>query len=228
MKYKSPVYSEASGAIGGLVYSHNAGGQYVRVRRTPTDPATGPQMTIRSIISSLVNLWGNTLTALQRTAWDTYASNVPLPDVFGDPRLRSGINHYVRSNTPRLQSAHSRIDDAPTVFNLGEYTLPTFAVDAALNKVSITFTEADDWRSEDGAYMLLWGSRPQNPTINFFKGPYKNMANIVGDSGAPPTSPHEVGVPYAFVAGQKAFFRINVTRADGRLGTVTRNFCTAA
>jgi len=222
MRFKSLVLAQASGSTGGLTYSHNAGGMYVRQRTVPTDPNTVAQATIRAIVASLVNHWVNTLTADQRTAWNTYATNVPLNDVFGDPRERSGINHYVRSNTPRLQGAQTRIDDGPTIFDLGEFTSPTFAILAATNKVEVTFNDNDDWVSEDNAILLIWGSRPKNPTINFFKGPYKNMQGIPGSSGAPPASPVEVGIPYAFIVGQKGFLRCNVSRADGRLSTPFR------
>lgn len=222
MRYISSVLPQASGSLGGMVWSHNAGGNYIRARATPTDPGTAAQVAIRGFVSSLVNLWTDTLTADQRTAWNVYAANVPLPDVFGDARYRSGINHYVRSNVPRLQNSMTRIDDGPTIFNLGEYTAPSFVINAALNTVSVTFATGDDWVSEDDAAMLLWGSKPQNVTINFFKGPYKNMVNVNGDSAAPPTSPADVGVPYAYTAGQKGFLRANVSRADGRLSTPFR------
>lgn len=228
MKYKSLVYSEASGSIGGITYSHNAGGQYTRVRRTPTDPGSQPQFTIRSIVGALVNHWVDTLTTAQRNAWATYAANVPINDVFGDPRHRSGINHYVRSNVPRIQAGAPRVDDGPTIFNLGSYTLPTITASESTQEISVAFTVADDWVDEDDSYLIAWSSRPQNPTINFFKGPYRLLGSVEGDSAAAPTSPEAIASPFAFVEAQKLFAKFNVSRADGRLSLVTRNFCTAA
>lgn len=219
MRFKSPILSQASGSVGGATYSHNAGGMYIRNRSIPTDPNTGPQAAIRALVASLVNHWVDTLTQTQRDAWNTYAANVPLIDVFGDPRFRSGINHYVRSNVPRQQIGQTRIDTGPTIFDLGQYTHPSLVIKAALNKFEFTFTDTDDWCSEDGAMMLIWGSRPKNASINFFKGPYKAMPPILGDSVTPPTSPVEIGVPYPYVVGQKGFARVTVSRADGRLST---------
>lgn len=222
MRFKSPIVGAVSGSIGGTTYAHNAGGMYMRARATPTDPGRPAQMVIRGIVASLVNHWVNTLITAQRSAWEGYAENVPLPDVFGDPRYRSGINHYVRSNVGRLQRGLTRIDDGPTTFNLGQFTSPTFAVNGSLNVFVITIVNTDDWANETGSYMLVWGSRPQNPTINFFKGPYKSMVPIAGDDETPPENENSIGVPYVYVPSQKGFLRVNVSRADGRLSTPFR------
>ncbi len=219
MRFKSPILSQASGSIAGATYSHNAGGMYMRQRATPTDPNTALQSAVRAIVSSLVNLWSSTLTADQRAAWATYAENVPLNDVFGDPRFRSGLNHYVRSNVPRLQVGITRVDDGPTVFNLGEYTAPSITIAAATNEFDLTFTEADDWVTEDDSNMLIYASSPKAATINFFKGPYRFASRAAGSVGAPPASPITFNTLEPFTAGQKGFFRVNVSRADGRLGT---------
>ena len=71
--------------------------------------------------------------------------------------------------------------------------------------------------------MFLYVSRPQNPGINFFKGPYRFAGQILGNSTTPPTSPFAVSVPFPIVTGQKLFARLNVSRADGRLATDTRS-----
>jgi hypothetical protein len=228
MRFKSGVLAEASGSVGGYTYSHNAGGQYIRQRSIPTDPNTSQQQAVRSSIAQLVNAWVNALTADQRAAWNTYAANTPISDVFGDPRNRSGINHYCRSNTPILQAALTRVDDGPTVFNLGDYTEPSVAFDAAADEVDVTFDNTDDWANEDGAAMLVYCSRPQNPSVNFFKGPYRYAGKIAGDGETPPTSPASIALPFDVAAGQKVFARIVVVRADGRLSTPFRGGAIAA
>lgn len=227
MRYKTGVLGPASGSVGGWTFSHNAGGAYVRVRTTPTNPNTSFQQTVRALVSSLVNHWANTLTAVQRAAWDTYAANVPLPDVFGDPRYRTGINQYIRSNTPRLQAGYGRVDDGPTVFNLGEYTQPTFALDQATQQLTMTFNDTDDWCGEDSSAMYLYHGDAKAPTINFFKGPFRYGDTIAGSVGSPPASPIVRSYIFQVVTGAKYYIRANVTRADGRLGSPTIGFCIA-
>lgn len=228
MRFKSVILGPASGSVAGLTYSRNAGGQYIRARSTPTDPATSYQQTVRAAVASLVNLWKDTLTAAQRAEWDLYAENVPLPDVFGDPKYRTGINHYVRSNVPRIQAGSPRVDAGPGIFDLGDYTAPSFGFDATANEVDVTFVNTDDWAGEDDSDMLVYCGRPQSPTINFFKGPYRYAGKIEGDAITPPTSPAAIGLPFAIIAGQQGFARIVVSRADGRLSTPFRGSAIAA
>jgi hypothetical protein len=221
--FKGLLVSKVSGSIGGLTFSHNKGGPYIRNRATPTNPGTPQQEVVRVTVGALAARWNETLTAAQRAAWDTYANNVFLTDPFGDPRKVPGISHYVRSNVPRIQAGGAYVDDAPTVYNLGEYTPPTFAADAAATEVDVTFAEGDDWVSEDNAKMLVYASRPQNPGITFFKGPYRLAGSVDGASALPPTSPVTLSLPFAVQAGNKVFYRVAVLRADGRYSLSFRN-----
>lgn len=229
MKFKPVLGSEMSGSIGGITASHNLGGSYFRNRVIPTNPNTPQQQTIRSLVGQLTSLWLNTLTAAQRLAWETYAANVPLLNVLGEPINVTGLNMYVRSNVPRVQAGATRIDAGPTTFNLGDFT-PITVVNAteAGQTFDVGFEAADDWAGEDDAHLLVYASRGQNASINYFKGPYRFAESVDGDSATPPTSPATMAAPFAFVAGQRLFFRGQVSRADGRLSLSQRLFQAAA
>jgi len=229
MKYEPTLAAAASGKLGGMVFSHNAGGQYVRAYVIPTNPGTPQQEVIRVATAQLTTLWLNSLTQAQRDNWEAYAAAVPITDNTGNPRFIKGLPMYVRSNVSRIQEGLPRNDDGPTILNLGEYTIPTFdAPDASADTVDVNFTVGDDWVGEDDSAMLIYASRGQNATINYFKGPYRLAGAILGDATTPPTSPATITLPFAVVAGQRVFFRARVTRADGRLSTDFRNFGTAA
>ncbi len=224
MKFKSQLVTEASGSIGGTTFSRNRGGMYIRARALPINPNTVQQQVIRSAVALLASAWLNILTLVQRTAWDLYALNVPLLDRLGEPRNVGGIAMYVRSNVPRIQAAQSRIEDAPTIFNLGAYSpmelLPPS--EAAQDVVLDLITDPplpDEWLSEDGAFAFIYTARPQNQSINFFKGPYRFAGLVAGNATTPETYPLTAAVQFPFVADQKVFVRVNVSRADGRLGT---------
>lgn len=222
MIFKSALVTQASGSVGGVTLSHNAGGMYMRARTIPTNPNTVNQQTIRGLVSQLSNLWGTTLTPAQRDLWDVYAANVPLTNALGDPITVSGLNMYVRSNVPILQAGLPRVDAGPTTFDLGDYTNPSFALDEPADEVDVTFTEADDWVGEDDAAMNVYCSRPQALTINFFKGPYQLAGSILGDGTTPPTTPAAIGLPFPVSTGQRVFCRASVVRADGRLSSPFR------
>lgn len=229
MLFRPLLGTDLSGSVGGIVASHNRGGAYFRNRSIPVNPNTPQQQVVRGFLAALTSLWGDTLTEVQRDAWDTYALNVPLPNAIGEPRNVGGLPMYIRSNVPRLQVALPRVDDAPIDFNLGEFTNPSFdTFVASAETYNVNFTEADAWVGEADSAMLLSSSRPQNPSINFFKGPYRSDAPILGSVGSPPSSPVVTLASFAFGIGNRVFVTARVSRADGRLSLPFRGFGTGA
>jgi hypothetical protein len=218
MKFKSALVTEASGSIGGMTASHNKGGLYLRARAIPTNPNSPQQQVVRGFVAQLAGLWSDTLTVAQRFGWDLYASVVPLPDPIGEPRDVGGLPMYIRSNVPRLQAGLARVDDAPTIFNLGSFTNPevdNFA--AATDEFDVSFSDTDNWVDEDGSAMLILSSPPQNQSINYYKGPYRFAGAILGDAITAPTSPATISAAFPFSVDQRVFVQIRITRADGRL-----------
>lgn len=222
MLFESQIISRGSGSIGGLTASHNKGGNYFRARVTPVDPGTPFQVFVRTILAALVNLWQNSLTQVQRDAWDVYATNVQLLNPFGAARTVTGLNMFTRVNVPRIQAGASTVLDAPTIFNTGEFTVTNTTFQAAAG-IFIFFTQADTWANETGSIMLLYVSRPQNPGIKFFKGPYRFVGSVVGDAGGLPEDNKNFPTPpFPFVQGQRVFSKVSVARIDGRLSTIQR------
>lgn len=212
------VGTAGSGSIGGVTYSRNRGGAYARARVIPVNPGTPFQSAVRGLLAQLTSLWQTALTAVQREAWDTYALNVPLPGPLGEPRNVGGLGMYIRSNVGRLQALMPRVDTAPVIQNLGDYTPPSvISVTAAGPLISIGFEPLDDWANEDDAAMLLYTSRGRPPTTNYFKGPYRFAGKIDGDAITPETSPFALVGAFSVAVGNKTFIRAVVTRADGRL-----------
>lgn len=216
MKYKGILAAAASGSIRGVTASHNRGGQYFRGRTVPSNPNTAQQQAVRSAMAALSPRWGSLLTPAQREAWDAYALATPITNAMGDPINAGGLGMYIRGNVPRINSGLDIVDDAPTVYNVGDFTPPTFAApDASLGSVSIAFENGDEWASEVGSAMLIYASRPTSPSINYFKGPYQYAGRINGAS-SPPSSPVVITLPFPVAVGQKVFFKANVSRLDGR------------
>jgi len=223
MLIKSAILTQGSGSLGGLTASHNRGGLYLRARTIPTNPNTPAQQEVRGFMSTLTSLWANTLTPAERTAWDTYAAAVPVINALGDPIILSGLNHYVRSNVPRLQGGMPRVDTGPTIFNLGDFTQPSgITGDGTADELDVAFDNTDDWANEDDAAMLIYGSRDQGLTINFFKGPYRYAGPILGNGTTPPTSPAAVSSAFVLTAGSNVHSKVIVSRADGRLSAPFR------
>ena len=216
------LFTQISGSFGGLTGSHNRGGLYIRARTIPTDPGSLAQVFLRNIFGDLSNKWQTLLTTLQRTAWETYAANVPITGPLGDPLQLTGQQQYVRSNTGRVQAGLPRVDDGPTVFALGELSPVAITVAAGGADISVAYEDADGWVNEDDGALIILAAREQAQTVNFFKGPYRSIDPVLGEVLMPPTSPASRSTPFDVTAGQNYFGRYRVTRADGRLSAAQR------
>lgn len=226
MLFNGTLIAEASGRLGGVIFSHNAGGQYIRAGTIPTNPNTPFQQVVRTAVSSLTSSWRSILAAAQRAAWDLYASNVPVTNRIGKQVNISGLAMFVRSNVARVQAGEDAVITAPGIFNLGVFTRAN-ALNAteAAQTIDIGFAPTlpeDPWLSQTGSFLLAYVSRPQNPSVLFFKGPYRFAGSLQGDV-VPPTAPFVVNVPFAFVEGQRVFTKSVVTLADGRYTSSIRS-----
>jgi hypothetical protein len=221
VKFKSQVYTEASGSIGGITYSHNKGGLYTRARTIPTNPGSSYQQTIRGYVQELTNKWVTVLSSAERDAWAVYADAVLIPDSLGEPRKIPPLAHFIRCLVARYayeMRPATTTYNAPVIFDLGgDWAPPVLSIAAATDIASVAFQTGDAWVTENGACIAAAFSRPQNASINYFKGPYRYAGRTAGNAGAPPASPATFNLPFKCVAGQKIFGLIRVSRADYRL-----------
>jgi len=222
MKFTSQIIAAGSGSIGGCVYSRNRSGPYIRNRSIPVNPGSDFQSAIRGAFATLVARWTEILTAQQRDSWDSYAIAVPVTDALGRSITLTGQNHYIRSNTARIEFGYAPIDDGPTVYDLGSFTNPSIVADSSAVTIAVTFDNTDAWADEDNAAMFIYAGRPFSASRNFFKGPYRAMVPIEGVTGTPPTSPQTKTAPFPMAAGNKVGFACRVSRADGRLSSMFR------
>lgn len=224
MLWKGSIITAASGKMGGIVASHNAGGQYFRQYRVPTNPSSIYQEAVRNAVATLTTRWTAVVTLNQRAAWAVYAQNVSVSNPLGDTNLNSALSWYCACNVPRIQAGVSVIDAGPTVFTMANLTPPVATITAAGTTASLAFTNTDAWANEAGGYLLVYASRPQSPGINFFKGPYRYAGKVTG-AGTPPTSPATITLPFVSgPAGSRQFFQVRAVRADGRISAPFRIF----
>ena len=192
MKFKSHIVTQVSGSVGGTTYAQNQGGMYMRARSIPTNPNTSFQQSYRQFFKTVMNAWTNTLTAAQRAAWSTYAKNTPVINSLGSSIILGDNAMFLRTNGPALQNGISLFASAPTTFDLGAFTAPVPTITHATTSMSVAFTTGDTWNTAGGA-LLLYASRAQNGSINFFKGPFRLVGKISGGA----TSPQTFTLPFA-------------------------------
>lgn len=215
MLYLSPVYSQASGSIAGVTYSHNRGGLYTRARKTPTDPNSTRQQAVRVQMGVLAPAWAG-MTAAQRAAWNEYGANVAMTNKLGQSVYLTGQQHFVRSNVPRLQAGVAMILAAPVIFDLGTFTPPTIASASDTPELTIGYTNTDDWAIAVGGYMLVYQGAPQGAGRSFFRGPFRYAGKEAG-AVVPPTSPFDATPQFTMTAGQLQWVQVRFIQTDGRL-----------
>lgn len=215
--------TEMRGSMAGNVYSRNRYGAYMRARTKPTNPNTARQAAVRGYMQNLTTRWAQTLNAAQRAAWNLYGSNVVMTNRLGESINLSGYNHYVRSNTWRLDLGQTIVDAGPTVFELpeGDGTI-AIAASEATQQVTVTFDDGLDWCSEDDAGIMILQGIPQNAQRNFFGGPFRGRSAKMGNAGAPIVSPQDFAAIVPFAEGQHLWVQFRVLRADGRLSAPFR------
>lgn len=215
--------TQLSGAIGGSVYARNRSGAYVRANTKPINPNTSLQQAVRQAMADGVAAWAAVLSDANRTAWDLYAANVPVLNRLGDTVNLTGQNMFLRSDTVITQIGGTRVPAGPTDFSLPEGAGAMIAtVSEATNQLSLTFSNAADWANEDGGALIVHCGQPQNPTRNFFAGPWRYAGKIDGDAVTPPSSPATIDLPFVATQGQNVWFYYRILRADGRVSNPFR------
>ena len=217
MLFSSPIFSQASGSVAGLVFTHGRAGMTVRSRSTPTNPNTARQRTIKHALARLSPYWAQLLTQAERDAWNLYGANVVMTNAIGQAFNLTGSNHFLRANIPRIQSGISVLETAPSIFDLGTFTAPTiFSIENVLQDFNIAFDNTDDWAGAATGHMICYAGRPRGPGIEFFGGPYRFGDELPGNP-APPASPFNFNSPWRFALGQSCWVQIRIIQTDGRL-----------
>lgn len=210
----------ASGSVGGVTYSHNRFGLYLRARRKPVNPNTTSQQAVRASLATASSAW-RSLTAAQRAAWEVYAANTPMVNSLGLPVFMSGQQQFTATNSIAQRLASITIADAPTIPGRVALGVPSSVV---IDASTASFT-ASGLSVPDGVNVGIYLSSPIPDGVTFFAGPYQAQSGVAAASGTVTDTGLTArnGVPFA--AGQRIGWRLagidNVTTGgEGRLTTV--------
>lgn len=215
MKFTSTLIGAASGSIAGLTFSRNRGGQYMRRRAIPTNPATERQGIARENLASAVAAWTNNLTPAQRQSWATYAQATPRTDSLGEQVILSGQQMFVRTASIRYMAALAQILQGPEMPGLGNTPqyLADPVVDASTQKITFdAVVEGDTIDDNLGVYM----SRPVPVSRTAAHEPRRFAARVQRNNV---DDIYEVNVdtPFAVSEGQLVRVTMVLIWGDGRV-----------
>lgn len=219
MKFKSQVYTEVSGSIGGITYAHNRGGMYARAKSIPVNPNSPLQAFVRANFALVTGLWSSQNEAA-RNSWRNYAAGTPVTDQFGDSRELSGSQMFQRVNCFKLAAGLAAQLTAPVTPGLTIAGQPVLTVTAG--SFSLAFSDADAWANQNGGALVVQMGRQQSVGINFFEGPMRIATTVLGDGTTPPTTPVVLTSPFGETAtvGLKTFVRATAIDGDGKMSSV--------
>lgn len=106
--------SEMRGKEGGVIYSRNAYGSYIKQKVSPVNPQTSHQNAQRALMGNLAQAW-TTLTAGEKASWVNLGEQVTRVNVFGDTTYYTGFSLFMRLNRNLSVVGVSAIDNAPTI-----------------------------------------------------------------------------------------------------------------
>lgn len=132
------VVNDARNKTGGIVYSKNKNGSFIRRKVSPSQPHTSSQAAIRGGLTVTSKDWSNVLTGPQRSAWAAFATLHPVTDQFGASSVLTGHQMYVRVNNALMFAGQPTITDPPLTFTAPAVTLITAAAAAGAATFNIT------------------------------------------------------------------------------------------
>lgn len=186
MKFKSQVYTQVSGSIGGVTYAHNRGGMYTRARSIPVNTETSRRTAIRAAFATAVAAWNASLTAAQRGDWAAYAAATPVVDVFGDEKTLTGQQMFVRTNTLREQGNLALVLDAPSspglAIGVQAYTSTEINVGGADFNLAGNLVDA---MPDDGDVFVFIGAM-MSAGRAYYNGPYQ-LCDVIAVASAATT-----------------------------------------
>lgn len=176
-----PMVGQASGSVGGVVFSRNRYGTYLRRRAHPTTSQSAAALDAKSRLGAVSRLW-SALEDGERVAWQTWAANNPITDRLGAKQVLAGNAAYMMLNG-RLAAAGQTLIDVP----------PVSYAPAALEMVNV-FADVGD-----GDFQLEFTATPgatdtavwiQAAVTDGSSQAYvKNKLRFLGISSSPATSP---------------------------------------
>lgn len=195
-----------SGKIGGAVYNAN---NTVRTWTKPTTSVTERAATAKARVSSLSNIWQNTLTDAQRVIWNNKAKELTFTNRLGESISISGIALYIKINALLLTAGQSIVAAPPadpviasTLFTLTGNT--TDGVDISAISPALP---------ANATHLIVQRAVGVAQSVYSFRGPYTETSVVT--VAALGTLPCEITAAADLTVGTRCFYRFRLVGTTG-------------
>lgn len=168
------MMTDASGKLGGQVFSKNRGGSYVRTKVTPTNPQTSAQSTIRGIFASISSRWSS-LTEAQRNSFNGFVQAYARTDIFGDLRNPSGKSLFQRLNQNLEISGQTQIDVCASPSEVPFANLEGAEADISSTTFLVSYSG-----NLTGAKIVVWATPQMSQGTKFVKNQLRQLEVFAG------------------------------------------------
>jgi len=138
---EGPTISGIRGSVAGATFSSGRYGAYLRQKVSPTQPGTGRQNAQRLILTKWSQAWRN-LEPEVMAAWQAWAANHPIVDVFGNAQVLAGNAAFVKVQAFVETIGKAELALPPTDPVTVQPGMESMEYDGATGVMTITLTEA--------------------------------------------------------------------------------------
>lgn len=205
--------ADIRGKDGGVVFSRNRGGNYIRRFVKPVNAQTARQLQVRASLSNAAKGWVQDLTQAQRDGWEAFAESNPITGKFGEQQLMTGSQAYIRLRVRAVEAGLNTLINAPADQQVEALTSATLTAEAGPDSLSLAYT-ATPLGAND--HLQVFASPPISAGITNAN----TRLRLVHTSAAAAASPADILLDYQAVfgstgsAGQKIICRARVIRAN--------------
>lgn len=168
------MMTDASGKLGGQVFSKNRGGSYVRTKVTPVNPQSTAQMNIRGIFSAISSKW-SALTDAHRASYNGFVNDYARTDIFGDLRNPSGKNLFQRLNQNLAISGQGQNTEC-----VSPSEVPFANVQSAIASVAGPDFIVETAGNTTGSIIVVWATPQVSQGTTFVKNKLRQIGFYAG------------------------------------------------
>lgn len=173
------IVSELRGKEGGIVFSRNSYGGYVKQKVSPINPQTRYQQEVRAQLGTIAQQWSGLPDALKQD-WKQLGQQVLRVNRFGDQTYYTGFSIFVKLNRNRTILGQSIIDTPPVIPTIPTLTLTNLeaiVTDGRLTTLALSYTATGGSALTD--YRLAIDATPPiNTGRRFVKNFYRQLGAI--------------------------------------------------
>jgi hypothetical protein len=205
------MMTDASGKLGGQVFSKNRGGAYVRTKVTPSNPQTTAQMNVRGIFASISSAWSG-LAESSRQSFNNLVDAYASTDIFGDLRNPSGKALFQRLNQ-NLEIS----DQAQITVCVPPSAVPFANLQSALGDASAPSLDVLTNGETTGSTVVVWATPGLSQGTTFVKNRLRQLAVFPGDDAGTFDIYNEYLAKYGVpVVGANIYIGVRVINANGQ------------